>query len=87
MDEATLGVAGIASGWTVVTIMVLGLYRALSKGKLITPREAREMQRRIVRLEEALDTKDDTIASFKDSLATSTEAIRAVLEVARERQP
>jgi hypothetical protein len=83
IDGVSLSVLGYGSGWAILALVVLMIVR----GKLITPREADGMQRQLDAKDAALAVKDQTIASFKDSVETNNHLIRAVLEVAEERSP
>lgn len=81
IEGVNLGVVGIGSGWALVTVFVLMLFR----GSVITGREARALQRRLDAAEEREAIKDQTIANFRESVDTSNQLIRAVLDVAQER--
>lgn len=83
IEGLSLGTLGIGSGWAIVCLGVVMVFR----GDLRTSREAKSQDRQIDSMRGALETKDRTISEFRDVIATSNDLTRAVLDVARERMP
>lgn len=82
IGEVTLGALGVAgAGWAVVAMMT----RMIARGRLITPREADAMQRRIDKQDEAIELKDATIAKFRETVELNNDLVRAFLRVAEKR--
>jgi hypothetical protein len=64
------------------------------KGQLLTPREAKAMERHIEKLEQTALVKDETISEFvtaingvKDVVATNNALLSSLYTVAREQGP
>ena len=83
IEGLSLGVVGIGSGWAIVTLGVVMLFR----GDLRSKREALAQDRRLDAMAETLRHRDEAIANFRDSIETSNLLIKAVLDVAQERRP
>lgn len=88
IDAALLDQLGTGAGWALLGVVVLMIFR----GRLITPREARAMERRIEALEAAGIVKDQTISEFSDAISNNTSALgtnnallTSLVHVARER--
>lgn len=81
IDGLSLGTLGIGSGWAIVALGVIMIFR----GDLITKREARGLERRADAAVGRLDLKDKTIAEFASVVGTSNAMIKAVLDVAEQR--
>lgn len=81
IEGLDLSVVGYGSGWAIVCLVVVMIFR----GTLRTKREADAQDKQLDAMREVLVTKDRTISEFRDSIATSNDLIKAVLDVARER--
>lgn len=82
-------IGAAAAGWAIVGQVV----RMVFRGQLLTPREAKAMERRIEALETASSVKDETISEFKDAISNNTSALgtnnallSSLVRVAQERQ-
>lgn len=64
-------IAAAAAGWAIVGQVV----RMVFRGHLLTPREAKAMERRIDALEASSIVKDETISEFKDAISNNTSAL------------
>jgi uncharacterized coiled-coil protein SlyX len=80
-------VAAAGLGWGIVGQVV----RMVFKGQLLTPREAKAMERRLDKLEETAGVKDETISEFvaaiqgvKEVVATNNALLASLTAVARE---
>jgi hypothetical protein len=78
-----LGALGIGSGWALVCVGVIMIFR----GDLRTAREARATERQIEALTQANAVANETIREFKDVVATNNKLITDFLAVAKERSP
>lgn len=83
IDGISLTQAGTGAGWGVLAVVLLALFRMIATGKLLTQREGDAMQRRIDKQDEALATKDATIARFTEGVEMNNDLVRAFLTVAR----
>lgn len=83
IEGLDLGVLGAGSGWAVLAVVLLTFFRMVARGRLITPREADAMQRRIDKQDEAIALKDATIAKFTDGIELNNDLVRAFLRVAQ----
>lgn len=75
-------ILGYGSGWAILSLLVIMIFR----GDLRTTREAKAQDRHIETLAKSIETKDQTISEFRETIATSNALIQAVLDVAQERQ-
>lgn len=82
-------IAAAGLGWGIVGQVV----RMVFKGQLLTPREAKAMERRLDRLEETAGVKDETISEFVDAIhgvkevvATNNALLSSLYAVAREQE-
>lgn len=82
IDGLSLGTLGIGSGWAIVCLIVVMIFR----GDLVTRREHDASERRAIAAEGRSDLKDKTIAEFASAVDTSNSLIKAVLDVAEERR-
>jgi hypothetical protein len=85
IEGIDVGVLGAGSGWAVLAIGLLQFFRMVARGRLITPREADAMQRRIDKQDEAIALKDATIAKFTEGIELNNDLVRAFLRVAEKR--
>lgn len=83
-------IAAAGLGWGIVGQVV----RMVFKGQLLTPREAKAMERRIDKLEQTGLVKDETISEFvaaihgvKEVVATNNALLASLHTVAREQGP
>lgn len=83
IDGLSLGTVGIGSGWAIVCLGVVMIFR----GDLVTRREHNGVERQRDAAEGRLDLKDKTIAEFASAADASNSLIKAVLDVAQERTP
>jgi hypothetical protein len=87
IDGISLAAVGAGSGWGVLAVVLLTIFRMIARGRLITPREADAMQRRIDKQDESLVLKDATIAKFAEGVELNNDLVRAFLHVARNPGP
>lgn len=85
-----LGTLGYGSGWAIVALGVVMIFRGL----LLTPREARAMERRMEAQASTIEQQNKTIAEFtravdgvKDVVATNNALLSSLYTVAREQGP
>jgi hypothetical protein len=83
VDGVNLGVLGIGSGWALVALGVLMIFR----GQLITKREAANMQRQNDAKDEELKEWRASVPAMRESLETNNHLIRAVLQIAEDPGP
>ena len=83
-----LNALGVGAGWAIVGVVVLMIFR----GQLLTPREARGMERRMEAQASTIEQQNKTIAEFaaavngvKDVVATNNALISSIYTVAREK--
>lgn len=81
VEGLSLGVLGIGSGWAIVCLGVVMIFR----GALVTSREANAIERRAEAAEAAGVLKDKTIAEFVDAIGTNNALLASLHDVARER--
>lgn len=84
IEGLSLEALGVGSGWAILAVVLLTFFRMIARGRLITPREADAMQRRIDKQDEALQVKDATIAKFTDGIELNNDLVRAFLRVAEK---
>jgi predicted transcriptional regulator len=75
-----LNLVGYGSGWAIVAVGVLMIFR----GRLITKREADGMQRVIDARDKTIELQGVAIKAIAESVETNNHLIRAVLKVAEE---
>lgn len=82
-------IAAAGLGWGIVGQVV----RMVFKGQLLTPREARAMERQLELKDAAMIVKDETISEFREAISNNTSAIAtnnallgSLVNVAREKQ-
>jgi predicted transcriptional regulator len=78
-----LNLVGYGSGWAIVAVGVLMIFR----GRLITKREADGMQRVIDARDKTIELQGVAISAIAESVETNNHLIRAVLKVAEEQSP
>jgi hypothetical protein len=86
IEGIDLTAVGAGSGWAVLAVVLLTFFRMVARGRLITPREADAMQRRIDKQDEAIALKDATIAKFTEGIELNNDLVRAFLRVAQRGQ-
>lgn len=78
-----LDLLGYGSGWAIVAMGVVMIFR----GRLLTPREAAAMERRIEAQASTIEQQNKTIAEFVDAISTNNALLASLHDVAREREP
>lgn len=77
-----LNLIGYGSGWAIVALVVVMIFR----GKLLTPREADAMERRMAAQASTIEQQNKTIAEFVDAISTNNALLASLHDVARERK-
>jgi hypothetical protein len=77
-----LNLVGYSAGWAIVALVVVMIFRGL----LLTPREARAMERRMEAQASTIEQQNRTIAEFVDAISTNNALLASLYDVARERR-